>query len=59
MIVAFPSGIRFCFLPFTGEVFMSKRRHMSRRASKHVFRKGASRVHKKNLRSPMRGGFRI
>ena len=37
-----------------------KRRRMSRRKSKRVFRRSAARTHKKNLRaSPMRGGFRL
>lgn len=39
---------------------MSRRRKMSRRASKKVFRKGAVRTKSVNLRAtPMRGGFRI
>lgn len=37
-----------------------RRRRMSRRGSKRLFRKTASRTHKKNLRRrPMRGGYRI
>lgn len=37
-----------------------KRHKMSRRHSKKLFRRTASRTHKKNLRAvPMRGGFRI
>lgn len=39
---------------------MSRRRRMSRRTSKKVFRKGAVRTKSVNLRAtPMRGGFRI
>ena len=40
---------------------MSRRRHkLSRKASKLIFRKGASRTKTLNTRStPMRGGFRI
>lgn len=39
---------------------MAKRRKMSRKMSKKVFRKGALRVKSRNLRAkPMRGGFRI
>lgn len=39
---------------------MSRRRKMSRRTSKKVFRKGAVRTKSVNLRAaPMRGGFRI
>ena len=38
---------------------MAKRRKMSKRTNKRVFRRGAA-VKKKNLRArPMRGGFRI
>lgn len=39
---------------------MSRRRKMSRRTSKKIFRKGAVRTKSINLRAtPMRGGFRI
>lgn len=39
---------------------MSRRRKMSRRTSKKVFKKGAVRTRSINLRAtPMRGGFRI
>lgn len=43
------------------EVYMSRRRHkLSRKASKRIFRKGASRTKTLNIRAtPMRGGFRI
>lgn len=43
------------------EVYMSRRRHkLSRKASKRIFRKGASRTKTLNTRAtPMRGGFRI
>lgn len=37
-----------------------KRRKMSKKASRRVFRKGALNVRTKNLKAvPMRGGFRI
>lgn len=37
-----------------------KRHKMSRRGSKRLFSRTASKTHKNNLRSvPMRGGFRI
>jgi len=37
-----------------------KRSRIPRRKSKRMFRKGASRVHKRNYRgSPMRGGIRL
>jgi len=44
-----------------GCVFMSKfRKSMSKSSSRKSFKRGARRVHGKNLRStPMRGGFRI
>ncbi|QXP07893.1 MAG: hypothetical protein [Arizlama microvirus] len=36
------------------------RRHkMSRRASRRSFRRGATRIHRKNVASPMRGGWRL
>lgn len=39
---------------------MARRRKMSRRTSKKIFRKGAVRTKSINLRAtPMRGGFRI
>lgn len=39
---------------------MSRRRKLSRRTSKKIFRKGAVRTKSVNLRAtPMRGGFRI
>ena len=38
---------------------MAYRKKMSRRRSKKVFRKTASRVHAKNHIKPMRGGYRI
>lgn len=39
---------------------MRKRRRMSRRKSKKLFRNTARRVHKRNLTSnPMRGGTRM
>ena len=39
---------------------MAKRHKMSKRASRKVFRKGALRTKRVNLRAtPMRGGFRI
>lgn len=39
---------------------MSRRHRISRRASKRLFSRTASRTRAKNLRaSPMRGGFRI
>lgn len=39
---------------------MSRRRKMSRRTSRKVFKKGAVRTKSVNLRAtPMRGGFRI
>lgn len=38
---------------------MKKRQKMSKKASKRVFRKGASKTHMKNLAlRPMRGGYR-
>lgn len=36
-----------------------KRRKLSKRVSKKIFKKGALRVHKKNSVRPMRGGFRM
>lgn len=37
-----------------------KRRPMSRKSSKKVFRNGAKRIHKKNVSVPvMRGGYRL
>ncbi len=37
-----------------------RRNRMSRRKSKRQFTKGATRVHRKNMRSgPMRGGIRL
>ena len=39
---------------------MSRRRKLSRKASKRIFRKGALRTKVLNTRAaPMRGGFRI
>lgn len=39
---------------------MSRRHKLSRKASKRIFRKGASRTKVLNTRAtPMRGGFRI
>ena len=39
---------------------MAKRRKMSKRTSKKLFRKTASRTHKLNTRPmPMRGGIRL
>lgn len=39
---------------------MKKRRKMSRKSSRKLFRRGATRVHKKNLARPiMRGGIRL
>jgi len=39
---------------------MRKRHKLSRKASKKIFRKGASRIKTLNIRAtPMRGGFRI
>lgn len=39
---------------------MARRRRMSRRQSRKIFRRGAVRVARRNLRAvPMRGGFRI
>lgn len=40
---------------------MARRQRISRRRSKKLFSKTASRTHKKNARSanPMRGGYRI
>lgn len=39
---------------------MAYRKKLGRGRSKRMFRKGASRVHKKNFRmSPMRGGIRL
>lgn len=38
---------------------MAKRRRLSRSRSRRLFRRGASRVHRRNLRvHPMRGGIR-
>lgn len=36
-----------------------KRFKLSRRSSRRNFRRTASRVHKRNVQRPMRGGFRI
>ncbi|QXP07935.1 MAG: hypothetical protein [Arizlama microvirus] len=36
-----------------------KRHKMSRRSSRKSFRKGAMRVHHKNVATPMRGGWRL
>ena len=36
-----------------------RRRKMSRRVSRRVFRKGAGRLHRKNLSSVRRGGIRL
>nr|DAW86777.1 MAG TPA: hypothetical protein [Microviridae sp.] len=42
------------------EVYMSRRHKLSRKVSKRIFRKGASRTKTLNTRAtPMRGGFRI
>lgn len=39
---------------------MARRKRMSRRKSRRLFSRTASRTRKKNLRAvPMRGGFRI
>lgn len=39
---------------------MRKRKKLSRKGSKRLFRKTASKTHKKNLRGrPMRGGIRL
>lgn len=39
---------------------MRKRQKMSRKASKRNFKKGAGKLHKKNVMgSPMRGGIRL
>lgn len=39
---------------------MLKRRKMSKKASRRVFRKGALSIRTRNLKAtPMRGGFRI
>jgi len=39
---------------------MSKRRKMSKKSSRRVFRKGALNIKTRNLKAtPMRGGFRI
>ncbi len=39
---------------------MARRRKMSRKKSRRSFTKGATRVHRKNVRSgPMRGGIRL
>lgn len=35
------------------------RRRVSRRGSKRLFRKTATKVHKRNVRKPMRGGIRL
>ncbi len=45
---------------FTLEVSMAYRRKMSRKKSRRSFRKGATKVHRKNLQGrPMRGGIRL
>lgn len=36
-----------------------KRRRLSRRGSKRLFKKTAMKVHRKNMTSPMRGGIRM
>ena len=37
-----------------------KRRKMSRKSSRKLFKKGATRIHKKNAQRPiMRGGIRL
>lgn len=36
-----------------------KRRPMGKKESKRVFKKGARRVHKKNMVPVMRGGYRL
>lgn len=38
---------------------MAKRHKMSSQSSKRSFTRGASRIHKKNLANPMRGGIRL
>jgi hypothetical protein len=39
---------------------MARRKRLTRRGSKRLFRATGSKIHKKNLRAaPMRGGFRI
>jgi hypothetical protein len=40
---------------------MSRRRRLSRKSSRKMFSKSASRTHRKNLltRNPMRGGIRL
>lgn len=38
---------------------MKKRRKMSRRGSKRLFKATAVKVHKKNLARPQRGGIRL
>lgn len=41
-----------------GEIMRFRRRRMSKRKSRRVFRKGSS-FHKRNVAVPMRGGLRI
>lgn len=51
--------VRGLIVDFYSEVGM-KRYHMSRGKSRKVFRKGAKRVHSKNVNTaPMRGGIRL
>lgn len=38
---------------------MKKRRHMSRRGSKRLFKATALKTHKRNLSNPQRGGIRM
>lgn len=38
---------------------MKKRRHMTRRGSKRLFKATAQKMHKKNLVNPARGGLRM
>lgn len=38
---------------------MMKRRKVTRRGSKRLFKKTAVKTHKKNLAAPMRGGIRM
>lgn len=38
---------------------MRKRKHLSRRRSKRLFKATANKVHKRNLARPARGGIRL
>lgn len=49
--------VRVCYK----EIFMRKRRRLTRRRSRRMFSHGASMMHKRNFMhaSPMRGGIRL